>query len=50
MVRDSATTTIKDYLEKACQRLELEDLEHSDMKKAFKHVEKAKDELEKEME
>lgn len=49
-MRDSATSTIIHYLEQAIERLELEDLDQSDLEKVKQKISYAEKELEKELE
>jgi len=49
-MRESATSTIQHYLEQALERLKLDDLDNKDLEKVLGHIEKANEEIEKELE
>jgi len=46
-MRDSAAATIRDYLEQAQRRLELEDVTEADLEKVREKMEKADEEIQK---
>jgi hypothetical protein len=48
-MRDSAAQTIKAYLELAVDRMELQQIEETDLEKAREHLEKAEEEIDKEL-
>jgi len=48
-MKDSSAATIQDYLNKAVDRLELDDLSRDDLEKVLEHIEKANEEVEKEL-
>lgn len=48
-MRDSAVETVTTYLNEAQKRLYLEDVDEQDLEKVLHKVEKAKEELEKEI-
>lgn len=49
-MRPSAVATVQDYLHKAEERLNLEDVDDSDLEKALSHIKKAEKEIRKELE
>lgn len=48
-VRESGIATIQGYLEMAEERLKLHEVEESDLEKVLEHLQKAEEELEKQL-